>query len=81
MPPRDVTRDPSAEKEPGEDARKRNFEDRPVFYSIQILAMTAYIAGVASLSAHFTVPAQQLVLGAGLALGLLLLKLVRAVHR
>jgi hypothetical protein len=65
----------------GEDARRRNFDDHPVRYSIEILGMIAYLVGVSYVSAQLNFPSQQLVLAAGLALGLLLLKLTRSVRR
>jgi hypothetical protein len=68
-------------KEPGVGPRRRNLDDHPVFYSIELLAVFAYIAGVAFVSGHFDFPSQQLVLAAGLALGLLVLKFVRSVQR
>lgn len=77
----DGSRDPTTVDDPGEDARKRNFDDHPVGYSIEMVAMIVYIAGVASISGHLDFPFQQLVLAAGLALGVIVLKLTRSIRK
>lgn len=67
--------------DPSDDAKKRNFDDHPVWYSLEILAMIAYIAVVAYVSGHLDFPSQQLVLAAGLGLGLIVLKFTRSFRR